>query len=270
MIGILGKIIRYKRAFIRKSKKALPQPELESMAADSPPTRGFAQHLGGKRCSLIAEIKTASPSRGTIRTDISSENVARIYENNGAKAISVLTDERYFMGSLERLQSVRKVTNLPLLRKDFIIDPYQIYEARNAGADAVLLIAACLKDDKMREFIELATLLSMECLVEVHVEREMERAARLNSNLIGINNRNLQTFETDLSITGRLIGLAPPGAVIVSESGIKSPEDVRTVHRFGADAFLVGAAIMKEQDMALKVLKLASATGYRKGNPTAH
>ena len=185
--------------------------------------------------------------------------MARLYEENGASCISVLTDERYFGGSLERLERVRTVTTIPLLRKDFIIDAYQIFEARCAGADAVLLIAACLDDSELRDFIEIASLLAMDCLVEVHDESEMMRVKTLNTKLVGINNRNLTTFHTDLAVTGKLSFLAPEQAFLVSESGIATAEDVRLVHRMGADAVLVGEAIMRERDMAGKVRELAQA-----------
>ncbi|MFC1692928.1 indole-3-glycerol phosphate synthase TrpC [Candidatus Latescibacterota bacterium] len=259
MTGILGEIIEYKRDFVEECKRRLPLREIEMMAAESVIPRDFAGALSGKGCALIAEIKTASPSRGIIRDDVTSEDVARCYTENGASCISVLTDEKYFMGNLDRLTNVRRVTSLPVLRKDFIIDSYQIYEARFAGADAVLLIAACLDNSVLSEFIEIAVLLGMECLVEVHDTIEMERVADLDTRLIGINNRNLKTFETDISVTEVLARYAPEHALLISESGIFTAGDVRTVHKMGAHAVLVGEAIMREKDMAKKIRELSQA-----------
>lgn len=256
MNGILGEIIEYKRVFVEDCKKNLPLSKLEKMVEKSGETRDFAGALSGNGCSLIAEIKTASPSKGIIRDDVNVEDVAKIYSDNGAACISVLTDEKYFMGSLERLTGIRKVTQLPLLRKDFIVDMYQIYEARYAGADAVLLIAACLDDTILSEFIEVASSLDMDCLVEVHDEIEITRLSNLNIKLIGINNRNLKTFETDISVTGRLARYAPENALLVSESGINNAQDVKAVYSMGANAVLVGEALIREKDIAKKVKEL--------------
>lgn len=258
MTGILEEIIEYKREFVKYSKTALPLKEIEQLAAESDETRGFAKALAGKECSLIAEIKTASPSKGIIRNDIDIEEVAGIYSDNGAACISVLTDEKYFMGSLDRLEKIRKTVKIPLLRKDFIIDMYQIYEARHAGADAVLLIAACLDDSEIVEFMEAASLLDMDCLVEVHDEVEMNRTGNLDIELIGINNRDLKTFKTDISATGRLAKLSPPGVILVSESGINNAGDVKSVCSMGANAVLVGESLMREHDIGKKVRELTN------------
>ncbi len=259
MTGILGEILEYKKVFVEKCKKKLPLKELEHLAQESEDRRDFAGALSPKGCALIAEIKTASPSKGIIRDDVNIEDVARIYSENGAACISVLTDEKYFMGALERLTKVRKAVKLPLLRKDFIIDVYQIYEARYAGADAVLLIAACLENTVLAEFIEVGAMLDIDCLLEVHNEEEMNRAGNLDCKLIGINNRNLKTFETDISVTGMLARYAPEGSILVSESGIFHAADVKTVYKMGADAFLVGEALMREKDIAKKVAELSHA-----------
>lgn len=259
MTGILGEIIEYKRDFVESCKKRISQHELEALAPESGNTRDFTGALSGEGCSLIAEIKTASPSKGIIRDNVSVTDVAGIYAENGADCISVLTDEKYFMGSLDRLNKVRKAVVLPVIRKDFIIDEYQLYESRCAGADAVLLIVACLEDSELKEFIEVAEILGMDCLVEVHDKSEMERAAALNTGLIGINNRNLKTFETDISITGVLAEYAPEDALLVSESGIFTAADVRSVYGMGAQAVLVGEAIMREPDMGKKVRELSRA-----------
>jgi len=259
MTGILEEIVEYKRRFVEESKQKIPLRQLERMAEETGKPRGFAEAVKARSCALIAEIKTASPSKGIIRDDIVVEDVARLFEDCGAACISVLTDEAYFRGSLERLRQVRRTVNLPLLRKDFIIDPYQVYEARCAGADAVLLIAACLDDTALAELIEAAALLNMDCLLEVHDVAEMNRAAGLNVRLIGINNRDLGTFKTDLSVTGRLARFAPERALLVSESGISTADDMRAVHALGARAVLVGEAIMRGRDMAGKVRELAGA-----------
>ena len=259
MNDILSEIIEYKRVFVKNCKKNLPLSELEQMIEGSIETEDFVGALSGNGCSLIAEIKTGSPSKGIIRNDVNVVEVAKIYSDNGAACISVLTDEKYFMGSLERLISIRKVTKLPLLRKDFIIDLYQIFEARYAGADAVLLIAACLEDTVLSEFIEIAESLGIDCLVEVHDEIEINRLGNLDIKLIGINNRDLKTFETDISITGRLARYAPENAILVSESGINNAQDVKAVYRMGANAVLVGEALMREKDIAKKVRELSHA-----------
>ena len=259
MTGILGEILEYKKVFVEKCKKKLPLRELEHLVLESEDRRDFTGALSGKGCALIAEIKTASPSKGIIRDDVNIEDVARIYSENGAACISVLTDEKYFLGALERLTKVRKTVKLPLLRKDFIIDVYQIYEARYAGADAVLLIAACLDDHVLVEFIEAAALLDMKCLLEVHDEDEMNRAGNLNCKLIGINNRNLKTFETDISVTGRLAQYAPENSILVSESGIFTAGDVQSVYKMGANAVLVGEALMREKDIAKIIMELSQA-----------
>ncbi len=259
MNGILGEIVEYKKVYVENSKKRLPLRDLEQMTMHKTERRDFLEALSGTGCALIAEIKTASPSKGIIRDDVNIEDVARIYSENGAACISVLTDEKYFSGDLERLTKVRRVTDLPLLRKDFIIDVYQMFEARFAGADAVLLIAACLDDSELAEFITVAAQLEMDCLLEVHDEDEMNRAGNLNCKLIGINNRNLKTFETDISITGRLARFAPEDSILVSESGIFTAGDVRTIYKMGAKSVLVGEALMREKNIAQKVVELSQA-----------
>ena len=259
MNGILGEILQYKRIFVENSKKKLPLRELEHLVLTSDETRDFTGALSGNGCSLIAEIKTASPSKGVIRDDVDIEDIARIYSANGAACISVLTDEKYFMGSLDRLTRIRNVTEVPLLRKDFIIDVYQIFEARYAGADAILLIAACLNDADIKDFIEVAALLDMDCLVEVHDEIEMKRMGNLDIKLIGINNRDLNTFTTDISVTGRLTQYAPENTILISESGINNAQDVQAVYSMGANVVLVGEALMREKDIGRKVRELSQA-----------
>jgi indole-3-glycerol phosphate synthase len=262
MSGILDEIVAYKRSFVEECRRKTPLREIERRALDAEPVRGFERALreqSARGCALIAEIKTASPSKGVIRDGVDPAEIARIYERNGASCVSVLTDERYFRGSVERFWAVRAAAGLPILRKDFIIDSYQLYEARAYGADAALLIAACLDDSLLADLIEIAAQLGLDVLLEVHDETEMLRAEKTGVKLIGINNRDLATFVTDLSVTERLAALAPERALLVSESGITSSDDVRRVHRMGARAVLVGEAIMREVDMGAKVRELAGA-----------
>jgi len=260
MRDILSDIIEYKRYFVEQCKSKVSAKELETRALQAGKTRDFAGALSGKGCSLIAEIKTASPSKGIIREHIIIEDIAKIFKENGAACISVLTDEKYFQGNLERVTVTRLISSLPVLRKDFIIDPYQIVEARSAGADAILLIVACLDEYMLTDFIVLARSLKMDCLVEVHDRKELDRALAHDPRLIGINNRNLRTFETDISLTGKLAVFVPSDVCVVSESGIHSADDVRAVHRMGAHAVLIGEAIMTAPSIAEKVRELAQAT----------
>lgn len=207
--------------------------------------------------ALIAEIKKASPSKGIIRTDFDVEDIARIYTAAGAAAISVLTDREFFQGSPEYLRRVRAVTDLPLLRKDFIIDPYQVYESKYLGADAVLLILAVLTDREAGEIQRIAAELGMECLVEVHTPDELSRALALGASLIGINNRNLKTFQTDLASTFSLKAMiTDPSVTVVSESGINTRDDVLRLQEHGVQAMLVGEALMRERDIRPKIDEL--------------
>ncbi|MBI2556701.1 MAG: indole-3-glycerol phosphate synthase TrpC, partial [Planctomycetes bacterium] len=210
----------------------------------------------GTNIRIIAEIKKASPSLGIIREDFNPVEIARIYETNGAAAISVLTDEKFFQGSLSYLTGVKKSVNLPVLRKDFIVDPYQIYEARSAGADAILLIAALLSWEEMQRYLDLASELGMECLVEVHSETELKMVLKTNARIIGINNRDLATFKTDLETTLRLKPMIPAEKIVVSESGIKSRVDVEKLMEEGVDAILVGETLMKSDDISAKLREL--------------
>jgi indole-3-glycerol phosphate synthase len=208
--------------------------------------------------ALIAEAKKASPSKGILIEDFDPVKIGKLYAENGAAAISVLTDEDFFQGSLEYLTAVRDALPLPVLRKDFIIDPLQVYDARVAGADAVLLIVATLEDAQMADLHALITELGMAALVEVHDEGEMERALKLGAPLIGINNRDLRTFDIDLETTARLASLVPEDVILVAESGIASGEDVRRMGELGAHAVLVGEALVKAPDMAAAVREFSS------------
>lgn len=198
-----------------------------------------------ERLSVISEVKKASPSKGLIQPNFDPVKTAKEYEASGADAVSCLTEEHYFQGSSEYFKEIRKAINLPMIRKDFIIDEYQIYEARLMGADAVLLIAAVLDDEKLKRFGETARSLGLDILAETHDESELERVLALDFDIVGINNRNLKTFEVTLETTARLSRLIPEGKVIVSESGIRDNTDMKTVHSYGADAVLIGETLMR-------------------------
>jgi indole-3-glycerol phosphate synthase len=251
---ILKKIIAHKREEIATAKTASPIGDLKARIADLEDTpRGFERHLREAAASdwtaIIAEVKKGSPSKGIIRADFDPLEIAETYQNNGATCLSVLTDERFFMGHLRFLGLIREAVSLPLLRKDFICDPYQIYEARAAGADAILLIAACLDLPQLRDFHGIARELGLDVLLEVHDEAEMETALQTDCTLIGVNNRDLRTFTTDLGTTGRLARMLPADHLLVAESGINSRADIERLHADGARAFLIGEALMREPDM---------------------
>jgi indole-3-glycerol phosphate synthase len=243
---ILDRILAVKRAEVAAAKRAAPDVETRSRAALAP--RDFVGALRAKKPAVIAEIKRASPSKGLLRADFDPAAIARSYERAGAACMSVLTDREFFQGSPEDLIKARAACALPALRKDFLIDPYQVFEARAFGADCVLLIAACLDDAQMRSLEKLAHSLGMAVLVEVHDAAELERALALDTPLIGINNRNLRTFETRLETTLDLLPRLPAGRLVVTESGILSAEDVRRMRGHGVDTFLVGEAFMRAGD----------------------
>ena len=229
---------------------------MRARAGDAPPALDFAAALGAEGMSLIAEIKKASPSKGVIRADFNPERIAEIYADNGARALSVLTDEAYFQGSDGFLTAARGVAGLPTLRKDFTVDEYQIYEARVIGADAVLLIVALMDGSQLDDLLGLGRESGLSVLVEAHDEVEMRRAVEIGADLIGINNRNLRTFETTLETTFHLQPLVPLGAITVSESGIDTRHDVDELGAAGIDAILVGEALMREEDIGAKVREL--------------
>ncbi|MBI3832653.1 MAG: indole-3-glycerol phosphate synthase TrpC [Planctomycetes bacterium] len=253
---VLGEIVAQKKQEVAAAKAARPAETLGAHGKRGP-ARSFYQALCGPGLALIAEIKKASPSGGLLRADFDPEQIARIYESAHASALSVLTDEKYFQGSLEYLGAARQAAKLPILRKDFTIDAYQIHEAAHAGADAVLLIAACLDDRQLRGFRELAESLGLDALVEVHGEEELVRARASGAKIIGINNRNLRTLATDLDTTFRLLANWPKaerdGVVIVSESGIKTPEQIHALAKSGVNAVLIGETFMRAPDIAGKV-----------------
>ena len=236
----------------------MPLQELRAAVRDLDPPLDFRKAISreGRAVKVIAEVKKASPSSGILREDFSPMDLARSYARAGAAAISVLTDGPFFQGSLLHLQEVRGAVALPLLRKDFVIDPYQIYEARAFSADAILLIAAVLEFDRLREYLDLASALQLHSLVEVHDDEELFRAIEAGAPTIGINNRDLKTFQVSLDVTFSLLRLIPNGKVVVSESGIASRADVERVRRAGADAVLVGEALVTAPDPAAKIHEL--------------
>jgi indole-3-glycerol phosphate synthase len=257
MDTILDKIVATKRAEIAAARQARPESEVRAAAAAAGAARNFFAPLAaGGPIRLIAEVKKASPSRGIIRADFNPAEIARIYQRHGATCISVLTDAAYFQGSLDDLFSVRAAVNLPVLRKDFILDTYQLYEARAAGADAVLLIAECLDDCNLRKLHNEAVALGMTPLVELYEPENLQRVFDAGATLIGINNRNLRTFETDLEHTLRLRDRVPDECVLVSESGIRTRADVERLAAAGVDAILVGETLMASPDIGRAVDEL--------------
>ena len=249
---ILARILERKREEIAAGARAAPLAEMRRRAADAPPPRGFRAaieaEIGEGRPAVIAELKRASPSRGVIRRDFDPSRIAAGYERGGAAALSVLTDRDFFQGAPDHLRAARAATALPALRKDFLIDPWQVHEARAMGADCVLLIVAALDDDPLRELADLAGEIGLDTLVEVHDEAELDRALRIPAPLIGINNRDLRTFETSLATTERLAPRTPADRRTVTESGIASRDDVAGLRAHGVHAFLVGEAFMSAPD----------------------
>jgi indole-3-glycerol phosphate synthase len=252
MADILRRILDTKRAEVRAASERVPIAEMERWARAAPPVRDFVGALRAKidagLPAVIAECKRASPSKGLIRQDYDPASIARSYERGGAACLSVLTDREYFQGSFEHLRAARAACALPVLRKDFTIDPYQVAEARAMGADGVLLIAAALDSGAMRELEGAALELGMAVLVEVHDARELDLALLLRTPLIGINNRDLRTFETRLETTVNLLPRIPKERIVVAESGIGSAEDVSYLRKAGVRAFLVGESFMRSQD----------------------
>lgn len=260
MSDILNKILETKHAEVAASTatKPLQQMQEEAFAADAP--RDFVGSIHAKilvdRPAVIAEIKKASPSKGVIRPDFHPAEIARSYEKGGATCLSVLTDAPYFQGSADFLREARAACNLPVLRKDFMIDPYQVYEARAMGADCILLIVAALEQTRMHQLEELAHDLGMAVLVEVHDAEELERALKLETPLLGINNRNLRTFEVTLDTTLGLLPSIPDDRCVVTESGIFTPEDVALMRGHDVHTFLVGEAFMRQPDPGAELARV--------------
>lgn len=276
---VLDQILSDKRAEVALAKAAVPPRDMERIARSrEEPTRGFRAALrSGPPPRVIAEIKRRSPSRGEIRADFDLVACAKAYAEHGAAAISVLTDERHFGGHLEYLDLVRNHVTLPLLRKDFVVDAYQIDEARAHGADAVLLIVAAFEGPervaRLRELSDRARSQSLDVLVEVHDEEELDVALAVGVDLLGINNRNLKTFETDLGVTERLVARIPDsrreGLVIVGESGIADAADVQRLERAGTNAFLVGESLMREKDLGAALTRLLAVDRVESGQVRA-
>ena len=258
---ILDEIVAYKRKEVERRKLELPMGELRAQLADAPPPRGFRKRLSTLNSQLstpriIAEIKKGSPSRGIIRFDFDPAAIAASYERNGAAALSALTDRRFFYGCLADMQLARKACGLPILRKDFTIDEYQIVEARAAGADAVLLIVAALGGEDIKRLLSASAEIGLDALVEVHDEHEMEIALANGANLIGINNRDLRTFKVDIGTTARLAAMVPDGVTLVSESGIKSAKELRSLSASGVHAALIGESLMSAADPGARLREL--------------
>jgi indole-3-glycerol phosphate synthase len=266
MSDILDRICAEKRAHIARAKTACPEVALVAALTGAPPTRPFAaaleRHLGQGRYGLIAEIKKASPSAGLIRPDFDPAALARGYQSGGASCLSVLTDTPFFQGSDDDLRAAHNAAALPVLRKDFILDPYQVIESRRIGADCVLLIMAALSDATARELTAAAAEFGLDVLAEVHDQQELERALLLGSRLIGINNRNLKTLSVDLATTERLAPQVPPDRIVVAESGIRGPDDLDRLASAGARCFLVGEILMREPDVAAAARRLLGLSEF--------
>jgi indole-3-glycerol phosphate synthase len=260
MSDVLQRILATKRAEVAAAKAAVPQGEAEASARAAPAVRDFVAAIRAKiaagRPAVIAEVKRASPSKGLLREHFEPAAIARSYEAGGAACLSVLTDREYFQGAPEHLVAARAACALPVLRKDFIVDPFQVFEARAMGADCILLIAAALEQAKMQRLESLAGSLGMAVLVEVHDAAELDAALALGTPLIGINNRDLRTFETRLETTLSLLPRIPQGRIVVTESGILAPEDVARLRAAGVGAFLVGEAFMRAGDPGQGLQKL--------------
>jgi len=254
---ILDRIVNNKLREVSERKKEVPLAVLKSKVTNLASSRNFKKAISSLgKINIIAEIKKSSPSAGTIVKDFSISEVARIYENNGASAISILTDQKFFTGRLEDLTEARKVSSLPILAKEFIVDEYQIYEARIRGADALLLIACILNREKLKRYLDLALQMDLEYLVEIHTEEEWEEIKELPFDIVGINNRNLANFKIDLETSFNLVKKIPAHKIIVSESGINNREDIRRLREAGVDAFLIGEALLKSKDVGEKLREL--------------
>ncbi|MBI5758291.1 MAG: indole-3-glycerol phosphate synthase TrpC [Planctomycetales bacterium] len=275
MSDVLYEIIEHKRGEVADAKRLRPVEQLRERLAGAPPVRDFAAALDlaiprfqisnlksqtpTRPIRLIAEVKKASPSAGLIRADFDPVAIARTYEQHGAACISVLTDEHFFQGHLDYLVAVRRAVSIPVLRKDFIIDRYQVVEARAAGADCILLIAECLDDCTLRDLYFFASELGMESLVEIYEPDNLDRVIKLGARLIGINNRNLRTMVTDLDHSLRLRERIPPGTILISESGIHTRADVDRLEQAGVPAILVGETLMRSTDIGQKLDDLLTA-----------
>ena len=260
MSGVLARILAAKREEVKAAREAVSAKDIERRAREAPPPRGFERALRAKTAAglpaVIAEIKRASPSRGLIRADFDPARIAASYERNGAACLSVLTDRQFFGGSPDDLRAARAACALPVLRKDFIIDPYQVHEARSWGADCILLIVGAAPDGELQELERVARQLGMDVLVECHDGTQLRSALTLASPLIGINNRDLTTFETRLETTISLRPQVPPERLVIAESGIAAPDDVHRLNAAGVGAYLVGSAFMAAADPGQELRRL--------------
>jgi indole-3-glycerol phosphate synthase len=260
MSDVLRRILAAKRAEVEEARSRIPLQRIEGEAREASPPRGFELALRAKmaaaRPAVIAEIKRASPSRGLIRPDFDPATIAGSYERHGAACLSVLTDREFFGGSADDLRAARAACRLPVLRKDFMVDPYQVYEARAWGADCILLIMDAAPDDRLRELEQLARTLGMDVLVECHDGTQLDRALAFTAGLIGINNRDLRTFETRLETTLELMNRVPAGRLLVTESGVGTPADVQRLRNAGVSAYLVGSALMGAPDPGMELSRL--------------
>ena len=272
MSDVLQRICDDKRAFVATRKAETPLSSLEAAAAAADPARGFHRALADRaaagRYGLICEIKKASPSKGLIRADFDPPELARAYAAGGAACLSILTDEPYFQGHDSYLEAARAAVTLPVLRKDFMLEPYQIVESRALGADCVLLIMAALDDAQAAELEATALALGMDVLVEVHNGEELERALILKSPLLGVNNRNLKTLEIDLATTESLAARVPEGKLLIAESGLYAPEDLARMARVGATTFLIGESLMRQDDVTAATAALLAQNAGPSGAGT--
>lgn len=259
MSSVLKEICDVKAKHVQAQKQKFSLSELESIAANAEKPRGFINALkSANGPALIAEVKKASPSKGIIREDFDPAEIARIYEDNGATCLSVLTDEPYFQGHDDYFKAVKAKVKLPMLRKDFMIDPYQIIESRALGADCILIIMAALSDNQAAELYKTSESLGMDVLIEVHNEEELERSLPLSPQMIGVNNRNLKTLNVDTQTSFDLLDKIPNNTLKVAESGLSDSETIQKLHNAGYSAFLIGESIMRENDIAAKIHLLFS------------
>jgi indole-3-glycerol phosphate synthase len=253
---ILERIVEAKRKEVAFLKELTPLAQLKNAIGNLLPVRDFRRAISNARCSIIAEVKRSSPSKGRIREEFDPVQIATLYRDNGARAVSVLTDEAFFEGKGAYLSGMKKSIDLPLLRKDFIIDSYQIYETRFLGGDALLLIASLLEERQLREYIELSATLGLASLVEVHTKEELDKALAAGAEIIGVNNRDLKTFSTDIKTTLELAPLVPDDRIVVTESGINSRADIEQLMEAGIHCFLIGEALMRAEDIGGKLREL--------------
>jgi indole-3-glycerol phosphate synthase len=256
---ILDKIISVKKEEVALLKQTRPLQELKAVLRDFPPVRDFRKAINGKECAIIAEVKRRSPSRGILREDFDPIKIASICERNGAAAVSVLTDKHFFGGDEKYLGDIIKNVHLPLLRKDFIIDTYQIYETRSLSGDALLLIACLLEEKQLREYIHLAESLGISALVEIHSRGELDKALAAEAHIIGINNRDLKTFATDLKTSLDIAPHIPTDKIAISESGIHTRRDIEALMKAGIHTFLIGETLMLSDNIGKKLRELLGA-----------